>query len=97
MSNANFTLKGVAVPTSIADPAFDPNFVASPEFANFVAHDGGDPSLYISTNTAKEIFEQDIESFRTLLNTDNMREFYSMYDTGDFDGITLRFDLTGVS
>ena len=54
---------GVPVLTSIADPAFDPNFVAKPEFSAFVSAHGGDEHQYISINTAKEVLLQDVESY----------------------------------
>ena len=54
---------GVPVLTSIADPAFDPNFVTEPEFSVFVSAHGGDKDQYISINTAKEVLLQDVESY----------------------------------
>jgi len=84
---------GVPTPTSIADATFDPNFVTEPEFSFYVTASGHNSTDFIEVNTAKEILLQDVESYQSLLNTDNMREFYSMHDAGDYSGIMLRFDL----
>ena len=97
LSSPRFLLMGVTAPTSIADPAFDPNFITEPEFSFYVAAHGGNATQYIEVNTAKEILLQDVESYQSLLNTDNMREFYSMYGVGDYSGIQLRFDLGSVA
>ena len=85
---------GVTPPTSIADPNFDPNFVTEPEFAVYVDNNGGNSTQYIEVNTVKDILLQDVMSYQSLLNTDNMREFYTMYGNGDYTGILLRFELT---
>ena len=97
LSNANFTFDGVPVLTSVGDPSFDPNFLEPPEFSVYVSTHGGDASLYPSIPTAEDVLARDVESFQTLLNTDNMRAFYGMYEMGNLDEIQVRFHLSGVS
>ena len=67
--------------------------MAYPEYAAFVDSNNGTKEEYFEPLTAASLLEQNVESYQSLLNTDNMRAFYSDYELGNFDEIILRFGL----
>ena len=94
ISNPDLYIVGVPTTTSVGDPDFDTNYVTKPEYAFYVDANGGNSTDYISSVDVQKILEQNVESYQSLLNSDNMRAFYSMYEIGNYDEIMTRFEFT---
>ena len=94
VSNPEFYFYGLSVADSVGDPGFDPNYVTKPEYSVYVDANGGTAVEYITPVDVAKLLDQSVESYQSLLNSDNMRAFYSLYELGNTDELMLRFEFS---
>jgi hypothetical protein len=81
---------------SIGEFKLDTVFTTQPEFAIFAAYNGGTLEDMPSVTLCTTLLANDTQSYKTLLNPDNMRVFYTYYSEKAYNNIMTRFGFSTV-
>ena len=84
--------------SSVASSIFLPNFyVTEPEYGYFIRHhDQYSNDLILNLEQSHILLNRDRSDPRTLLNSDNMRDFLDFYSTKRYNHIMNRFKLSSI-
>jgi hypothetical protein len=93
LGNPDISLASTPIIRSLGDFNIDTVFTTQPEFGFYVLNNGGGAEDILDNEQVQVVFANDTSSYQTLLNPDNMRQFYTDYAGGSYDNIKTRFTL----
>lgn len=88
-------LPGVEPQPSVGTPIIDPMWSTYPEYG-FVAQNWAEGNVadnLLNQTVSTSLLSQDTDSYQTLLNPSNMKEFFRLYEEGLYPAIATRFNL----
>jgi len=91
LDNPDITIANIEPIASIGDFFFDTVFTTQPEYAVYVALNGGSESDLLANTLSQTLLANDTSSYKTFLNPDNMRMFYIYYSEQAYNNIITRF------
>jgi hypothetical protein len=94
LGNPDISIATIPIVKSIGDFNIDTVFTTQPEFAVYAAMNGATLEDELNAAQCQSLLANDTNSYKTLLNPDNMRMFYLYYSEGAYGNIMSRFGLT---
>lgn len=94
LGSINNTISTIPPIMSLGDFDLDSLFTTQPEYGIYVYLNNGTADDLLSPTTSKLLLMNDTQSYRTLLNPDNMRVFYEYFQEEDYTALATRFNVT---